>query len=105
VSPRGQRCSNEKWLFCAILSATRMLENHSLFPKSRREKKAEWLMTDESVTRELAAAQKRVMRAWTKLEKKRENLISSLREIEHEMTAINPVVNALLRPSKELEAA
>jgi uncharacterized protein with WD repeat len=77
----------------------------SLFPNSRREKKGEWLMTDESVTRELAAAQKRVMRAWTKLEKKRENLINSLREIEHEMTAINPVVKALLRPSKELEAA
>jgi hypothetical protein len=54
-------------------------------------------MTDESVSRELAAAQKRVMRAWTKLEQERENLINSLREVEHEMTAMNPVVKALLR--------
>ena len=59
-------------------------------------------MTDESVSRELAAAQKRVMRAWTKLEQERENLINSLREVEHEMTAMNPVVKALLRSPKNL---
>jgi hypothetical protein len=62
-------------------------------------------MTDESVIRELAAAQKRVMRAWTKLEIKRENLITSLRDVEQEMTAMNPVVKALFGRSKELEAA
>ena len=59
-------------------------------------------LSDESVSRELAAAQKRVMRAWTKLKQERENLINSLREVEHEMTAMNPVVKALLRSPKNL---
>jgi hypothetical protein len=62
-------------------------------------------MTDHTANRELAAAQRRVMRAWTKLELKRESLITSLRDVEQEMTAMNPVVKALFRPSKELEAA
>ena len=42
------------------------------------------------------------MRAWTKLKQERENLINSLREVEHEMTAMNPVVKALLRSPKNL---
>ena len=42
---------------------------------------------------------------WTKLEIKRENLITSLRDVEQEMTAMNPVVKALFGRSKELEAA
>jgi hypothetical protein len=35
-------------------------------------------MTNDTATRELAAAHKRLMRAWTKLELKRESLITSL---------------------------
>ena len=52
-------------------------------------------MTDQIATRELAAAQKRVMRAWTKLELKREDLVESLRAIEQDMSAMQPVVNAV----------
>jgi hypothetical protein len=51
-------------------------------------------MTDETASRELAAAQKRVMRAWTKLELKRDHLIQSLRSVEADMGAMQPVVNA-----------
>jgi hypothetical protein len=45
------------------------------------------------------------MRAWAKLEVKRDNLITSLRNVEQEMTAMNPIVKALFGRSKELEVA
>ena len=53
-------------------------------------------MTDHIAKRELAAAQKRVMRAWTKLELKRDDLIQSLRAVESDLCAMQPVVNAVL---------
>jgi hypothetical protein len=62
-------------------------------------------MTDDTASRELAAAQKRVMRAWTKLELRREDVIRNLLDVEQEMTAMNPVIKALFHPSEEPEAA
>ena len=53
-------------------------------------------MTDDSANRELAAAQKRVMRAWTRLDQRRETLISDLRQLEQDMAAMQPVLNAVL---------
>ena len=52
-------------------------------------------MTDDTAYKELAAAQKRVMRAWTRLEIKRDDLIKSLRAVESDMTAMQPVVDAV----------
>jgi len=60
---------------------------------------------DGTAFKELAATQKRVMRAWTKLEVKRDALATSLRDLEQEMTAMDPVVRALFHSSKELKAA
>ena len=53
-------------------------------------------MTDDGANRELAAAQKRVMRAWTRLDQRRETLISDLRQLEQDMAAMQPVLNAVL---------
>ena len=53
-------------------------------------------MTDDGANRELAAAQKRVMRAWTRLDQRRETLISDLRQVEQDMAAMQPVLNAVL---------
>ena len=60
---------------------------------------------DGTAFKELVATQKRVMRAWTKLEVKRDALATSLRDLEQEMTAMDPVVRALFHSSKELKAA
>lgn len=62
-------------------------------------------MIDGTAFKALAATQKRVMRAWTKLEVKRDVLITSLRDVEQEMSAMDPVVKALFHSSKELKAA
>jgi hypothetical protein len=53
-------------------------------------------MTDDGANRELAAAQKRVMRAWTRLDQRRGTLISDLRQVEEDMAAMQPVLNAVL---------
>ena len=53
-------------------------------------------MTDDTANRELAAAQKRVMRAWTRLDQKRATLIQNLHQVEQDMVAMQPVVNAVL---------
>ena len=53
-------------------------------------------MTDDTANRELGAAQKRVMRAWTRLDQKRAILIENLRQVEKDMTALQSVVNAVL---------
>ena len=53
-------------------------------------------MTDDTANRELAAAQKRVMRAWTRSDQKRATLIENLRQVEQDMTAMQSVVNAVL---------
>jgi len=53
-------------------------------------------MTDDGANRELAAAQKRVMRAWTRLDQRRGILISDLRQVEQDMAAMRPVLNAVL---------
>ena len=54
-------------------------------------------MTDDGANRELAAAQKRVMRAWTRLDQRRGTLIRDLRQVEQDMAAMQPVLNAVLR--------
>jgi hypothetical protein len=54
-------------------------------------------MTNQIATRELAAAQRRVMNAWNKLEEKRATLIDDLRSVQADMEALDPVVNAVLR--------
>jgi non-homologous end joining protein Ku len=72
-------------------------------PKSRRERKT--AMTNQTATRELAAAQRRVMRAWTRLEQKRDDIIKSLRAVEGDMAAIQPVLNANPRQGSSLDAA
>jgi hypothetical protein len=53
-------------------------------------------MTDDRANRELAAAQKRVMRAWTQLDLKRHDLILALRQVEKDMAAMQSVVDAVL---------
>jgi hypothetical protein len=53
-------------------------------------------MTDTAVARELGAAQKRVMRAWTYLDLRRENLIKGLRQVERDMADMRPVLKAIL---------
>jgi uncharacterized protein with WD repeat len=70
-----------------------MRENHlcSLRVEGRKE-----AMKNQTATRELAAAQRRVMRAWTRLEQKRDDIIKSLRAVEDDMAAIQPVLNAIL---------
>ena len=53
-------------------------------------------MTDDRASRELAAAQRQLMRAWTRLDQKRDSLIKGLQQVEQDRAAIQPVLNAVL---------
>ena len=53
------------------------------------------MITTPSTERDISAAQKRVMRAWTKLESRRDRLIAHLQDVDKEMNAMNPLVELM----------
>ena len=52
-------------------------------------------MTDDSATRELEATQRRLMRARTKLDDRRDALIEGLREVERDASVMDAVLQTL----------
>jgi predicted metal-dependent hydrolase len=54
-------------------------------------------MTNQMAVKELAAAQRRVMNAWRRLEEKRSQHIDGLRSVQQDMAALEPVLNAVLK--------
>jgi hypothetical protein len=52
-------------------------------------------MTDDSATRELESTQRRLMRARTKLDDRRDALIEGLRDVERDASVMDAVLQTL----------
>jgi hypothetical protein len=52
-------------------------------------------MTERTTRRETTAVRRKAMRAITALEQRRARLIASLREVEEDITVLDPIVSSL----------